>query len=168
MEVSFKGINNLYIEKRTYSKFGSYLAQSGHVKQGQKNYMDVLIRCNLSNDYRGNDLSEFLDTLAKCRPCYQHNCINKENPTQIRLLMQHFSVKDDVVDVKNSNFKINDYDIMLDEREVLPIFTYMAKLTRTIAFSEGPTEAYKKYAKFFNTAVHNEAMNFIENLMPCN
>lgn len=163
MEVSFKGINNLYMGKRTYSKFGSYLANNGSIRRGNKNYTEVLIRCNLVDDTRGNDLSEFLDTLAKCRPCYQNNCIDKQNPTQIRLLMSHFSVPDGA-GVQNSEFKINDYDIMLDEKEILPLFTYMAKLTRTIAFSKGPTEAYKACAKSVNAAIHNEAMNFIENL----
>lgn len=168
MEVSFKGINNLYIAKRNYSKFGSYLAHDYSIRQGQKDYVDILIKCDLTNDARGNDLNEFLNTLAKCRPCYQKNCINPQKPSQLKLLMRHFTVKDDVVDVLNSNFDINDYEIMLDEREILPLFSYMAKLTRTIASAEGLSVAYQKYAKFVNAAIHNEAINFIENLMPLN
>ena len=164
MEVSFKGINNLYIGKKTYSKFGSYLSHNGQIKQGQKNYTDILIRCNLVDDARGDDFKEFLKTLEKCRKHYQTDCINMQNPSQIRLVMQHFSVPDGT-NVQNSNFKINDCDILLTERKALPLFTFIAKLTRIIAFAKGPSEAYKNCAKFVNAAAHNEAMNFIENLM---
>lgn len=164
MEVSFKGIDKLYMAKRSYSKFGSYLANNGRIKQGNKNYTEVMINCNLVNDARGNDLNEFLRTLSQCRPCYQNNCVNRQNMNQFKLLMRHFSVPDGA-GVQNSEFKINDYEIMLDEKEILPLFTYMAKLTRTIASAKDPTEAYKNCARFVNTAIHNEAMNFIENSM---
>ena len=115
-------------------------------------------------DYGNDDFKEFLKTLEKCRKHYQTDCINMQNPSQIRLVMQHFSVPDGT-NVQNSNFKINDCDIMLTERKALPLFTFIAKLTRIIAFAKGPSEAYKNCAKFVNAAAHNEAMNFIENLM---
>ena len=79
--------------------------------------------------------------------------------------MKHFGVKDDVVDVLNSNFKINDYDIMLDEREILPLFSFMAKITRQIANEKGLSDIQKLYAKFVNYGIHNEAVNYIENIM---
>lgn len=163
-KITFTGINNLYIGKRTYTKFGHYLSSHGVLKQGQKDYTDILIRCDLTNDKYGAHLDEFHEALAKCRPCYQVNCINREKPNQIELLMKHFGVKDDIVNVLNSNFKINGYDIMLDEREILPLFSYMAKLTRTIALAKGPSEAQKQCAKFVNHGIHNEAINFIENM----
>lgn len=162
--ISFTGIKNLYIGQRTYTKLGHYLNAAGQVKIGNKDYTDVLIKCDLTNDKQGNHLDEFHKVLSECRPCYQVNCIDSKKPNQIRLLMTHFGVKGDVVDVQNANFKINDYDIMLNEREILPLFSYMAKLTRTIFHAKGPSENQKQYAKFVNTAVHNEAMNFIENM----
>lgn len=166
METSFTGIHNLYIgTKKPYSVHGSYVNNAGIVKQGLKNYTEVLIKCDLSDDAQGNHLSEFLEILKKCRPCYQVNCINKEKPNHFRLLMTHFGVKDGDVNVLNSSFKINNYDIMLDEKEALPLFSFMAKLTRQIANAKGPTEAYKNYAKFVNHGIHNEAMNYIENIM---
>lgn len=161
--ISFTGIKNLYIGKKTYTKFGHYLNAAGEIKRGNKDYTDVLISCDLTDDAQGNHLDEFYRVLSECRPSYQVNCIDSKKPNQIRLLMKHFGVKDDVVDVQNSNFYINDYKIFLDENEILPLFTYMAKLTRIIANAKGPSDNQKQYAKFVNTAVHNEAMNFIEN-----
>lgn len=165
MEVSFTGIKNLYIGKKTYSRIGSYLNSKGQIKRGNKDYTDILIKCDLTDDEQGKHLSEFQETLRKCRPCYEFNCVNSQKPNHFRLIMSHFGVKDDIVDVQNSTFKINDYDIMLDEREILPLFSFMAKITRQIANAKGPTEAYKEHAKFVNYAIHNEAVNFIENMV---
>lgn len=165
MEVSFTGIHNLHIGKKTYSKFGSYVDSTGIIKRGNKDYTEVLIKCDLSDDAQGNHLSEFHETLSKCRPCYHVNCINHQKPNQFTLLMKHFGVKDDVADVLNSNFKINDYDIMLDEREILPLFSFMAKITRQIANEKGLSDIQKLYAKFVNYGIHNEAVNYIENIM---
>lgn len=164
MEISFTGIQNLYIGQKTYSKLGSYLGINGKIKQGTKDYTDILIKCDLTNDKYGNHLDEFKNALFKCNPCYNINCVNLTKPNHIELLMEHFRVKDGKFNVFNSNFKINNYDIMLDEREILPLFSYMARLTRTIALSKGPSEVQKQYAKFVNHGVHNEAMNFIENM----
>lgn len=164
MEISFTGIKNLYIGKNTYSRIGHYVTADGIIKRGPKDYTDILIKCDLTNDEQGNHLDDFYQTLAKCRPCYHVNCIDSKRPGHIKLLMKHFGVKNEVVNVLNSNFKINNYDIMLDEREILPLFSYMARLTRTIALAHGPSETQKQCATFVNHGVHNEAMNFIENM----
>lgn len=165
MEVSFKGISNLYMAKRNYSRFGSYLANNGTIKKGDKNYTDILIRCQLLDDHCGNDFSDFIRALAKCSPHYKNNCINPQKSNQLELSLTHFNVKDGA-GCENSTFKINDCDILLNSQETLPIFTFMAKLTRTIAFAIGPSDNQKALAKFFNAAVHNEAVHFIEDLMP--
>ena len=44
MQVSFTGINNLYIGKKAYSEFGSYLLNNGNLKEGDRTCLDVLIK----------------------------------------------------------------------------------------------------------------------------
>lgn len=166
--ISFTGIQNLYIGKKNYSNYGSYLSLDGNLKQGKKDYTDVLIKCKLTDDKYGNHLSEFYETLSKSRPCYHVNCINNKAPDEFILRMKHFNVKDDPIDVNNSIFFINDYQIMLDERQVLSLYTFMAKITRLIANAKGPSENQKQYAKLVNHAIHNEAMNYIDNVMDVN
>ena len=165
MDISFTGINNLYIGKKCYSKYCSYLARNGKLKNGTKDYKDVLIKCDLTDDDSGQHLTKFRKALSKCRPCYQVNCVNSKKPTQIELLMNHFKVSEDA-GVQNSSFKINGYDIMLDEPQVLPLFTFMAELTRSIASLKESSKAKKYIAKEVNRAIHNTAVNFIEEIMP--
>ena len=59
MDISFTGINNLYIGKKAYSKFGTYLGEDRKLKQGKKFYTEIKMKCNLTNDAQGNDLEDF-------------------------------------------------------------------------------------------------------------
>lgn len=162
LDISFTGINNLYIGKKTYSKVGSYLSNDSKLKQGNKNYTLIKISADLTDDQNGSDLTDFKTALSKCRPCYQINCINKEQPNKIELLVKRSDIQDDIGKSSHSIFSINNYEIMLDEKQILPLFTYMAKLTRKIAKLQTTSENQKYYANLANKYIDTEARNFIE------
>lgn len=164
MEVSFTGINNVRIFKKSYQKMGSYLSNDSTVKQGNKQYLDVLIQCDLTDDTLGKDLTEFKETLQKCRPCYQVNCVNAKQPNHVSLMSSTSLVKDTFGVVSNSTFKINNYDIMLDERQILPMYSFMAHLTRKISQLADLSPQKQQCANFVNKAIDKEAVNFIEKL----
>lgn len=165
MDISFGGIKNLSIKKINHSEYGSYHNNNKIFNYGNKEYEDVFIRCDLTNDEQGNHLSEFRETLAKCRPCYQVNCQDYKNPNSFDIYMSKFKVKGDSVHIRHSNFYINDYDIMLDEPEILPLYTFMAKITREIAQSKDISAANKERAKTVNTTIQDRVMDYIENIM---
>ncbi|MBP3924808.1 hypothetical protein J6E39_06165 [bacterium] len=165
MDVSFEGINNLYIGRKCYSKSGHYMTPRGNTKFGPTDYTEVLIKCDLTDDNNGKHLTAFNEMLSKCRPCYQVNCIDHNNPSQIKLLMKRFQVPDGT-GVENSTFDINDYEIMLDEKKALPLFSFMAKLTRYISCSKEFSQNRRNVAKDVNIAIQNKVVDFIENIMP--
>lgn len=161
MQVSFTGIKNLYINKTTFQEFGSYISNDSKVKQGIKDRTNIKIKCDLTDDEYGYDLSEYKETLAKCRPCYQVNCFDRKNPQKFELLVYRQDVADKKGHVSMSDFLINDYDIMLDERQILPLFTFMAKLSKRIA-NIMPINAEEKFsANLVNKSVEEEAEKFI-------
>lgn len=164
MNVSFTGIKNICISKKGYSKFGTYLGIDNELKQGKKLYTDIKMRCNLTNDAQGNDLEDFQKTLSKCRPCYKFNCIDKNNPDKFELHMERFDVKDDILPTSTSSFDINNYEIMFDEKQILPMVDFMARLTRKIAKSKDLTEQQRKVISFINQSIADRAEDFIENL----
>ena len=61
-----------------------------------------------------------------------------------------------------SDFTINGYDILLNEKETLPVYTYMAHLTRKIAGQPNVSQAQKYYSNLVNQSVADEAVKFIE------
>ena len=163
MNVSFTGINNIYIGKKKYSKFGTYLGIDNEIRQGNKLYTEIKLKCNLTNDKYGNDLDDFQKTLSRCRPCYKYNCIDKNNPNKFELHLKRSDVKDDVLAISHSNFDVNNYEIMLDEKQILPLIDYIAKITKKLSKSKNLTDNQKQVMDFVNKSIAKEAEEFIEN-----
>ncbi len=164
MDVSFTGINNLYVGKKQYSKLGSYLAQNSEIRQGKNNYTLIKLGADLTDDETGKDLTDFKTTLSKCRPCYQKNCINPQNPNHIDFLVIRKEVKNAIGTLRSSLLQLNNTDILLNEREILPLLTFLAKFTRKIASGKTTSEAQKYYANLANESIQKEAVNIIENV----
>lgn len=122
------------------------------------------MKCNLTNDAQGNDLEDFQKTLSRCRPCYQFNCIDRLNPDKFELHMKRFDVKDDFLPATSSSFDINNYEIMFDEKQILPMVDFMARLTRKLSKSSDLTEQQRKVMSFINQSIADRAEDFIESL----
>ena len=65
MKVSFTGINNIYIGKKASSGYGEYITKDGNIKSGEKELLDVIIKCDLTDSKRGNHLSDYQKALEK-------------------------------------------------------------------------------------------------------
>lgn len=162
MQISFNGIKNLHIGKKEYELYGSYVTPDSFVKQGNKNITEVKISCNLTDDSDGNDLSEFRKALQKSGEYYQINCINKHEPDKLELRLFRQDIKDSRDKITNSEFRINGRHILLKDKAQLPLFTYMAHLTRKIAGQPNVSQAQKYYSNLVNQSVADEAVKFIE------
>ena len=168
-EISFTGIHNIKIKKQLDNRFGPYLSPDGLIKQGEKHYRNVIVECDLSDDASGRDFAQYVNALRKGGPKYEYSCIQYQNPDSIKhvkLRMDRFDVLDDELGrVTESGFKINDYDIPLNNRETLPIYTFMAALTKKLQSVKEMTDAQREYLKFVNSSIQKKAVDFIENLI---
>ena len=160
MQVSFQGINNLSIVNTKYKTDGLYKAINGQVKHGNMNYSSYNLKCRLTNDTDGDDLQYFHDQLAKCRMCYQVNCLDMKNPDIVDIAM----VKRSAADSKEDNFifSIRDYVIMLDEFQVLRLVDFIAKITKKISQKSDISKKDRLIAQFMNESIAQKAKSFIE------
>lgn len=169
MKVSFCGFNNIYIGKHTQpeSILGSYIDENGDVKVGKK-YTDwVKVRAKLDDDLDNQDLTDFQNLLANSNNHLQKVCVNKNSPDVVELTMQQTVVdKDDTKFVANSNFILNGVHIALTKREMLPFYSFMAKMTKRIIEDGYRSDSQKELLTRFNDAIQNKAMDYIENVMP--
>lgn len=165
MQVTFTGINNLYIGKKAYNEIGSYLTRNGNIKEGEKTCLDVLIKCDLTDSKSGTHLSDFQNALKKISSYSQVDYINPEKPTHIELLAQHVKVDNDKEACPFTVFKINGTEVVLDDPKILPLYTYMAKLTREIAAIPKVSNSQQAYAKAVNRFVQDEAVYYIDYVM---
>lgn len=160
--ISFNGIKNISVHKKEYDKYGPYVTNNGNIKNGDKHYTEVKINCKLTDDSDGQDLRQFHEALKKSGMRYQANCIDKDNPQHIELKLIRQDIKDSMGHISNSDLLINNFDILLNEKETLPMFSYMAHLTRKIANLPNTSDAQKYYTKLVNKSVDEEARRFLD------
>jgi len=156
MQISFNGIKNLYIRKKEYDKYGSYVTPNGTINQGDKHYTEVKISCNLTDDENGNDLTEFQQAISKCGSSMKY-LNNSDNRITLHMIRQ--DVND--TNISMSDFKINNRDILLNDNSNLPMYSYMAHLTRKIEKLPTTYDVQKYYANYVNKSVDQEARKYL-------
>ena len=167
-ELSFTGINNVRVLRKIYKQWGPYPAFDMHVKtdlqnaakHGEKHYKEIVLHCDLTDDANGNDLSEF----KKIARQYEYKYINRNRDDHVILHLKRYDVYDNAGKVTVSNFAINEQNVGAASRENLPLFTYMAALTRKIHGFQSLGDEVKKCIALVNRSVHKTAMDFIENM----
>jgi len=160
MTVSFTGLNNLFIGKKQTFKNTIFLNHGGQLEIGPCKYDFVKIKCNLSDDAKGNDLSEFKEALKKSGSEY---LINKQKPDEFCLIAEKKTAVDDIGQISTHTLNLNGQNLLLLSRTQLPPYTYMAKLTRGLTNSHETSAAQKKCTNFANSSIHKYAINFIDN-----
>ncbi len=148
MNISFKGAENLTVLKKKCPPI-----------QGRTCDVDiekVVLKFDL-NDRGTSDLADFNKTLERLRPCYRLNSVNKERSNHIRL--ECSTMKG--MNLKGSVFKLNDYQLMLDEDQILPMFTFLASVTRRIAESGECSSAQRDVINYVNNKMVKEVGKYI-------
>lgn len=154
MDINFKGINNVKIAKKQYKQFGTYQNLSNELKQGEKFYTELKISAKLTDDKKGNHLSDYLKRTPEM-------FINKENPDTVEFHLKRFDIPEDMV--HQSTFKLNNKDLVVNDDKKLPLMTFLARLTRESSKNPELSENQQKCMKFANKSIHKETVDYIEN-----
>ena len=153
MKISFKGINNIKIEKKEYSKTGFYQRLNKNIGYGKKDYTELRITANLTDDKKGDHLRDYL----KRTPA---EFINKSEPDKIELHLLNLDIPDDNVNL--SFFRFNNKNLILVDDCLLPLMTFLARFTREGGQNPDLSENQRKYLNLANNAISKEAMEYID------
>ncbi len=153
MSISFTGINNIKISEKEYSAYGLYQKLNKQIGQGEKNFTEIKISAQLTDDKKGKDLSDYI----KRTP---NRFINTNSPDSIELHVKRFDVPKEKVN--QSSFTLNGKDLILDDDRKLPVMTFLARLTRENAKNPELSQNQQKYLKIANKSIHKEAVEYIE------
>lgn len=165
-KITFTGITNLSVARRLSNKFGTYITSAGDVKQGDKAYAEFRIKFKLTDDESGQDLTDYKNALSKCNKSFQAKCLGQNLTDEFVFSVKRCSVMDDAEKISNSNFMFNNIGLLPNERSILPLFSYLAKLTRKMASLPDISEAKKDIFKQTNQSIQEEAVKYIENMPP--
>ena len=153
MNISFKGINNIKIGKKEYSGIGFYQKNDNTLGCGKKDYTELLISAKLTDDERGNHLSDYLSRTPQMY-------INKNEPDRVELHIKRFDVPQE--NLNQSFFKLNNKDLILDNDKKLPIMTFLARFTREGRKNPELSTNQKVYLKLANDSISKESLEYIE------
>ena len=78
--------------------------------------------------------------------------------------MKHFHAPDNLGDIDQATFMLNGQEIPLVHRNVLPLYSFMARVTRDILDFFKLSADGRKSVKLMNDSISDEATEFIENM----
>ena len=160
--ISFTGINNFYLGKKVYNKIGTYISKAGDEQLPIK-HTDIKIKCILTNDNNGKDLSDFYKALDKCGNCFQAINIKQTPIGNFEFIINRSDIADRNFS-QITGFSVNGCSVLPNERKILPLFTYLAALTRKLAARNDMSQEQRYYLTQANRSIAQEAMKFIDNL----
>lgn len=160
MNVSFTGVNNLmFLNSSKKLPDELYRDSDGNIRRETINEKTIFMSADL-DDKGTKDLTEFNTALKKSRPCYQFNCINRENPNRLDLHCTTFSAPK----FKQSVFKLNNYELMLDEKQILPLMDYLDNLLKNIGKNSKYGLSADEYVSQISNAIKSEVLRCINRL----
>ena len=153
MNINFKGINNIKITKKEYSQIGMYPKHNGNAGYAQKDYTEMRISAKLTDDERGNHLSDYLKRAPGM-------FINHDEPDKIELHIKRFDVPEE--NISQSAFRLNNKELIIDNDRKLPIMTFLARFTRDGQKNPELSTNQKVYLKLANDSINKESIEYIE------
>lgn len=166
--ISFTGFKNVKIKLDTRDRIVPCTFSNNVTRNCNAKYKGITINCDLFNSEAINDnhLIQFYELMRKVK----RNFINPNSPQHLEMKFEKFNVLNSDGDVINiSRFcEINGENVNLEnpqDRIFLPLYTFMAKLTREINEKCNICELGHDSVKLANKIIHKSAVNFIENIM---
>ena len=166
MSINFTGIKNVHVYNKTYSKEGLYLSDDGNVKRGMKDYREIVLNAQLTDDKDGNHLTEYMKAMpkgfenTKGKDIVNLHLIQFEpRPDDDDILCPHVKLfKEDVTDM----IKLNGESFEINNDSKLPMASFLAHLTKRDTDIAGMSDNQKKYVRFINDAIHQKACDYLD------
>lgn len=151
--INFTGINNIIpkTKSRIIGTLGS--TNSSTIK-------DVTLSMKLNNT-DGKDLREFYSVLDRSSSYHRMQCFNNNTPDKLEIFCSNTKSNNKNSSFKSgSSFNVNGHTIFFDEDSILPLFTFLAKITRKIAQKEEISTENRDVARFINSKIQEEAEKY--------
>ena len=128
MNINFTGIKNIGYETRTYRQL---VPESINSREFSEEEQEHFINLELTDDYNGNDLSEYKRII---RTTDLQNYTNPVNPKFLNIMISKDVVKDNIGSQKNYQIWINDSTNELEIKDQnLPMISFIAKILTKIS-----------------------------------
>ena len=159
--ISFNGIKNLYVAHA--------ICGEGSFKYPKK---VVKIACELTDDEFGKDLTFYKNQFEKFDESYKKKCVPNIDSNNVEMFAIRYVEPKTYKQINpkklgndvESSFILNNYefDNCTNNKAILSMYTFMAQLTSTMLKKMDLSKMKRQYIEFFNKAVNDEAVKFLE------
>lgn len=161
MNITFKGIENFKVLKHMQEKEGPLKLSDGNTIPAKEAVQTVKVKCKLT-DVKDNDLTTYNNAVEKVLT--QTGMDFREPGKEDECTITAKNIKR-TVNGKNyyaSKLYLNDFDIELFDDTLLPIYSYLAKLTKKLTNSDitGPNQ--KPYTQGINNVIQEKACKYFD------
>ncbi len=175
MSINFTGIKNLDIKTFKADGYGFYLNNANHIEQGDKFYTIVSLKADLDGTViKGENtkapgfqphITHYFEALQKMKHfVLAQKILGIENQDQVEIIMKHYHAPDNLGDVNQASFMLNGQSVPLVHRNVLPLYSFMARVTRDILKFFDLSPKTRESVQLMNNSIAKEAEEFIENM----
>ena len=170
MNVSFTGIKNLDIKTFKTEGYGFYLSNANKIEEGDKFYTLVSLKAELdgtpikgeninSPNYQSH-ISQYFDALQRLKHfVLSQKILGVEEQGKIEIIMKHYNAPDNLGDINHATF-----NIPLVHRNVLPLYSFMARVTKDILKFFNLGVETRESVQLMNDSIAKEAEEFIESM----
>lgn len=160
MIISFTSIRDLYTATKKQNQVGSYLTHDGDVKTGKKEVTYVNISYSVTDDKSGRDHDRYIEALSKAR---KFDYINSHYPSTVDFEVKIDKIKTPYNTSRNVSFKLNNKPIAFNTDKDIPIFQYLADMTRERLKEKSDVSNYDKQClDMANDAITEAAINYFD------
>ena len=175
MNINFTGLKNIDIKTFKADGYGFYLNNANHIEQGDKYYTLVSLKADLDGTiiegentqapgYQSH-IMQYFEALQKMKHfVLAQKILGIENQDKIEIIMKHFHAQDNLGDVSQATFMLNGQDIPLVHRNILPLYSFMGRVTRDVLNFFKLHPKTRESVQLMNDSITKEASEFIENM----
>ncbi len=175
MNVSFTGIKKLDIRTFKADGYGFYVNNACQIEEGDKYYTIVALKADLDGTpLKGENIeaegykphiTQFIESLNKLKHfVLAQKILQGDNPGEIEILMKHFRAPDNLGEVNQASFTLNGQEIPIVHRNVLPLYSCLARITKDILKFFDLSPESRKSVQLMNDSLTGNAVEFIENM----
>lgn len=177
MSINFTGIKNLDIRTFKAEGYGFYLNNANHLEQGEKYYTIVSLKAdidgtpmkgeNINSENFKSHITQYFEALQKLKHfVLAQKIMSIEDQGEIEIIMKHFHAPDNLGNVNQASFILNGQQVPLVHRNVLPLYSFMARLTKDILKFFNLSPKTRESVQLMNDSIAREAAEFIEIMPP--
>lgn len=161
MKISFKGIENLKILKHEQEKDGQLLLTDGKSLPVKEKIQTVKVKCKLTNE-NGNDLTAYSNATEKVLSNTGMDYREPGKEDECTITVKNIKRRVNGKNYYDSKLFLNDFQLELQDDTLLPIYSYLAKLTKKLTNTDITGSNQKPYTQGINNVIQEKACQYFD------